>query len=154
MIWTDNTCRVALFGHRHFDGHLMLDEKLFPILKNLICSEGFVEIYIGRDGEFDIYAATVIKRAQKAFGKENNELICVLPYNKRDIKYLEEYYDSVIIPECVSKSHPKSAITRRNKWMVEQAELVICYVTSDTGGAYTAIKYAEVLKKRIINLAE
>ena len=83
MMWVDNTHRVVLFGHRDFYAHRTLDEKLYPLLKELIRTKPFVEIYIGRNGEFDIYAATVVKRVQNAMGKENSEFICVLPYPKR-----------------------------------------------------------------------
>ena len=106
------------------------------------------------DGEFDIYAATVVKRVQNAMGKANNEFICVLPYPEKDMEYYEEYYDNVMIPECIGRTHPKGAITKRNRWMVEQADLFICYVEREEGGAYTALKYAKKLEKEVINLAE
>ena len=153
-MWVDHTYRVVLFGHRDFGRHHILDERLYPLLKNLVQTKPFVEIYIGRNGEFDVYAATVVKRVQKAIGKANNALICVLPYPERDMAYYAEYYDSVIIPECIGNSHPKGAIKKRNRWMVEQADLFVCYVEREEGGAYTAMKYAKKLEKPIINLAD
>ncbi len=153
-MWIDHTYRVVLFGHRDFCGHQVLDARLYPLLCDLIRTKPFVEIYIGCNGEFDIYAATVLKHVQKAMGKANNELICVLPYPEKNMKYYAEYYDSVIIPECIGTSHPKGAITKRNRWMVEQANLFVCYVEREQGGAYTALKYAKRIKKPIINLAE
>ena len=152
-MWTDDTYRVVLFGHRDFDGHRILDEKLYPLLKDLMRAKAFVEIYVGRNGEFDIYAASVVKRAQAAIGKENSELICVLPYAQKDMDYYEAYYDSVMIPD-LGRPHPKGAITARNRWMVKQADLFVCYVKRTEGGAYAAMKYAEKLKKQIINLAQ
>ena len=149
----DNTYRVVLFGHRDFDGHQILDEILYPLLIKLIKEKPFVQICIGRNGEFDIYAASVIKRAQKAMGKDNNELICVLPYQQKDMELYEEYYDSVMIPEQIERTHPKNAITKRNRLMVEAADLIVCYVKREAGGAYSSVKYAEKLGKRIINLA-
>ena len=146
--------RIVLFGHRDFCGYGALEQYLYPLLGRLIKTTPFVEIYIGRNGEFDLYAATIVKRAQKAFGKDNNELICVLPYFEKNMKYYEAYYDNVIIPECVENSHPKDAINRRNKWMVEMADLFVCYVEREGGGAYAALRYAERLGKQIINLAD
>ena len=116
-------------------------------------SQPFVDIYIGRNGEFDIYAASVVKRIQGVTGKENNELICVMPYYVKDIEHYEKYYDRVIIPEIIEGAYPKEAITKRNKWMVEQAELFIGYIEKENGGAYKAMKYAESLGKKVINLA-
>jgi hypothetical protein len=154
MLWTDHTYRVVLFGHRYFEEHRILDEKLYPLLKTLLRTKDYVEIYIGRNGEFDIYAASIVKQVQKTMGKENSELICVLPYSEKDIEYLEKYYDRIIIPERVGRMHPKGAITARNRWMTEQADLFVCYVEREDGGAYTAMKYAKKLGKQILNLAE
>lgn len=153
MKLTDNTYRVTLFGHRSFSEHRVLDELLYPLLQNLLRSKPFVEIYIGRNGEFDIYAASVIKRLQNAMGKANNEFICVLPYRQSNMDCYCKYYDSIVIPDCAESAHPKNAITKRNRWMVEQADLFICYVERDKGGAYCALKYAKKLGKRTINLA-
>ena len=114
MGWIESTYRVVLFGHRDFNGHRALDARLYPLLCDLIRTKPFVEIYIGRNGEFDIYAATVVKRVQNAMGKANNEFICVLPYPEKDMEYYEEYYDNVMIPECIGRTHPKGAITKRN----------------------------------------
>ena len=150
----DVTYRVAFFGHRSFTDFGLLDDKLYTLLKDLIRTRSYVELYVGREGEFDIYASTVIKRVQNGLGKSNNEFICVLPYSKKDMEYYEEYYDRVMIPEVIGKAHPKGAITKRNRWMVDQADLIICYVEREEGGAYSALKYAKRLNKLIINLAK
>ncbi len=150
----DQTYRVVLFGHRDFGGYRIVDEQLSLLLEDLIRKKSFIEIYIGRNGEFDIYAATVVKNVQNAIGKENSELICVLPYLERNIEYYEKYYDRVMIPECIEKIHPKGAILKRNRWMIEQADLFVGYVEREKGGAYSALKYAKKLGKQVINLAE
>ena len=89
----------------------------------------------------------------KNFGNQNSAIVLVLPYVEKNIEYYEQYYDGVTIPECVEKTHPKQAITKRNMWMVEKCDLFICYVEHKNGGAYTALKYARKLGKKIINLA-
>lgn len=149
----DNVYRVALFGHRIFDGHKVLDTRLFDILADLMKDKPFVEIYIGRNGEFDLYAASVVKRVQRSVSCDNNELICVLPYASKSIEYLDNYYDSIRVYEMMD-IHPKRAITERNRRMVEMCDLVICYVEKERGGAYQAMKYAQKLNKKTINLAE
>lgn len=143
---------VSLFGHREIENLRQLENKFAPIIKDLMRTKQYVSFLIGRNGEFDEYAASVIKRIQKEVGKENNDITLVLPYKVADIEYYEKYYDSIIIPESVYNAHPKSAITLKNRWMVEQSELVIVYVERDRGGAYASMKYAEKLNKKIINL--
>lgn len=145
---------VSLFGHREILDLGRLEKQAFSLVREIIRKKAYTTFLIGRNGEFDTYTASIIKRAQKAMGEENSECICVLPYPKKDMEYYENYYDGIIIPECTEGFHPKSAILRRNRWMVEEADLLIFYVERKEGGAYTAFQYAKSLNKKIINLAE
>ena len=70
---------------------------------------------------------------------------------KKDMEDFEKYYDRVDIP---ISAHPKLAITKRNEWMAEQADLILCYIERESGGAYKAVQYAKKLGKELINLAE
>ena len=147
-----NSFTVSLFGHREIDDLRQLEVQLVPIIKQLIQTKPYVNFLIGRNGEFDEYAASVIKEVRKKVGKDNNDLILVLPYTVADIEYYEKYYDDIIIPESIHGTHPKFAITLKNRWMIEQSDLVLVYVERRKGGAYTAMKYAEKLNKKIVNL--
>ena len=149
-----DTLNISLFGHRKIEDLKLLDDKLMPLVHELIQMNPYVSFFIGRNGEFDEYAASVIKRVQKILGKENSEITLVLPYATADMKYYEEYYDSVIIPESLYGVHPKSAITMKNRWMIDHSDLVIVNVERNCGGAYTAMKYAEKMQKKLINLCE
>ena len=143
---------VSLFGHRQINDWRLLDCLLFPKIKELIQNKTYVSFLIGRNGDFDEYAASVIKSVQKETGYENSEMNLVLPYKLSGIEYYEKYYDGIIIPDIACRWHPKSAITLRNKWMVEQSDLILFFVEHNVGGAYQALKYAERLGKDIINL--
>ena len=109
---------ISFFGHRKIYDIRQVDERLSPLLKELIQTKPYVAFLIGRHGEFDEYVASVIKRVQKEVGSDNNDLTLVLPYMMADIEYYEKYYDNVIIPEHVDGVHPKFAITLKNRWMV------------------------------------
>ena len=72
-----------MFGHRDFYGHRQLEERLIPILRDLIRKHKFIEIYMGRDGEFDTYAATIVKRVQRDYDDYHAiEFNLLLPYPK------------------------------------------------------------------------
>ena len=144
--------RVTLFGHRDFCPTKNIEEELTSILKKLMLSERYLEIYIGRNGEFDIFVATVVKRLQKTMGKDNCAMILVLPYAVKDVGYYEKYYDDIIIPECVANIPPKAAITARNRWMLDESDLLICCVQRNSGGAYKAMKYAEQIGLETIRI--
>ena len=145
--------RVSFIGHREIYRHNILEQKVEQIARDLLSKKEYVEFYVGRNGDFDILVASGIKRAQKAVGHHNSSLILLQPYPTKDDKYYEDFYDEVWYP-IDSKTHPKGAITKRNRWMIEQADLVICYIEREEGGAYTALKYAWKLEKAIINLAD
>ena len=145
---------VAFFGHRQVYDLNRIDERLMPLLKQLIEGKEYVFFTVGRSGEFDEYVASVIKRARREYGVDNSDLILALPYRVANMEDYAAYYDAVIIPECLEGVHPKGAITGRNRWMVEKADLVIVYVEREQGGAYSAKRYAESLGIPVVNLAE
>ena len=145
---------VSLFGHREIDDLRQLDKELSNVIKELLKLKPYVSFLIGRNGEFDEYSASVIKRIQKEVGKEYCDISLILPYSVSQIEYYEKYYDSIVIPDTLYKIHPKSIITFRNRWMIERSDLIITYVNHRSGGAYTAMKYAKKLNKRVINLTK
>ncbi|MGM9605617.1 MAG: hypothetical protein ACI3XG_11220, partial [Faecousia sp.] len=75
--------------------------------------------------------------------------VLVLPYLERSVDV--GGYDSAICPplETVPK---KYAISHRNRWMVENADVTVTYVNHGWGGAATALRYAIARKKEIIQL--
>ena len=148
-----NVFTVSLFGHRKIEDINQLEARLVPIIKELIETKRYVVFLVGRNGEFDECAASIIKRVQKSTGKENSDITLVLPYAVSDLEYYEEYYDSIIIPKAVCGAYPKAAITIKNRWMVSQSNLVIVFVSRDSGGAYAAMKYAKKLNKTVINIS-
>ena len=59
-----------------------------------------------------------------------------------------------MLPEGIESIHPKYAISYRNRWMAEESNAAVVYVTHSWGGA---AKYAgQMVKKRktVINLWE
>ena len=54
--------RVALIGHRNLQNSAPIEKTLENLIRTLLSQKEYVEFYIGRNGEFDILAASVIKR--------------------------------------------------------------------------------------------
>lgn len=143
--------RVSLIGHRRIDNQLDLEEKLHKIVVELLRSKEYVEFYIGRNGEFDIIAASVIKRAQKAVDYNNSSVVLVLPYRVKDMEYYENYYDELTLP-IEPKTHFKEAIIKRNKWLVDNTDMLIAFVENSKGGAYQCLEYAKKAQIDFINI--
>ena len=149
-----NVFTVSLFGHREVSDLILLEKRLIPLLKNILDEQQYTSFLIGRNGEFDTHSASIIKQIGKNIEKESYDINLVLPYRVADIDCYEKYYDSIIIPDTLHKVHFKAAITLRNKWMIENSDLIIAYVEHNTGGAYNALKYAKKLGKTVINLCD
>ena len=113
--------------------------------------------YVGGRGDFDLMAAAAVRSAMKRHKNKKIQLYLVEPYMhsgiNRDKDYNEDHYSGIIIPQELIGIHPKVAITRRNRWMVDQSDLLIAFVQRDFGGAYETMKYAIKRRIQVINLA-
>lgn len=151
------TYTVSFFGHRELSQPFLIEERLVPILRDLICNKEYVEFLVGRDGEFDQLVTSSIRKTAAAYAYGNTSLVLVLPYERADYRNnresFEAYYDEVEICEESARVHPKAAIFERNKSMIDRSDLVICAVERN-GGAAKAVKYAEQQGKKVINLLE
>ena len=143
---------VAFIGHRRIEREWHLAERLEEMTMALLEKHEYVEFLIGRNGDFDIMAASAVKRAQKRFGSESSSLNLVLPYRVKDEEYYAKYYDDILYP-ISPNVHFKAAITKRNEWLVNHAHHIIAYVKTFSGGAYTALEYAKAKRVDFINLA-
>ncbi len=146
---------VSLFGHRTIENYLTVESKLYELLRIVMQKNNReLEFLVGRNGDFDLMAASVIRKLKKETGNDNIYLTLVLPYETAELRNnteaFESYYDSIEISEATQNF--KYAIVARNRDMVDRADLVVVYVKHESGGAYQSLKYAEKNEKRIINL--
>ena len=151
-----NIFTVSFFGHREIENALEVERKLEAKITELIQTKQYIEFLVGREGEFDILAASVVKRVKKQMDYGNCSLIWVLPYIKAEFRDNEknflEYYDDVEVCEQSAKAHYKSAMQIRNRAMVDRSDLVICCIQHKSGGAYKTVRYAERIGKQILYL--
>ena len=149
---------VSFFGHREVERASEIESKLDQLLRDLITQKLYVELLVGRDGEFDLLAASSIRRAVKQYGYGNTSIILVLPYMKAEYRDNEQsylsYYDEVEICSESSNAHYKSAIQVRNRCMVDRSDLVVCCIQHKSGGAYRTMQYAKKQGKQVRNLAD
>ena len=155
-VWQMNIYTVSFFGHRQIENAIEVERKLEAKITELIKTKQYIEFLVGREGEFDILAASVVKRVKKQMDYGNCSLIWVLPYMKAEFRDNEknflEYYDDIEICEQSAKAHFKSAMQIRNRAMVERSDLVICCIQHKSGGAYKTVQYAEKQDKNIFAL--
>lgn len=144
--------RVSMIGHRVVEDY-SVEERLHELFRELLRTKEYVEFYLGRNGDFDILAASVIKRLHKNYRDDNSAMILVLPYPVKDYEYYEDYYDEIIIPDELHGVHPKAAITERNRWMVANTDVLIAYyIRNEIGGTAACVHMAEQLGRKIIKI--
>ena len=145
--------RIAFIGHRKICGHDRPEETLEALIKEKLCGKEYAELYVGCNGDFDTLAAVAAKMVQKAQGKQNSRLVLIQPYPMKDDPFYEGFFDEVRYP-VDWKTNPKAAITKRNRWMVDHADLLVAFVESDrSGDASATLEYAKKRGVEIINLA-
>ena len=149
---------VAFFGHRYIDNPFRIEEKLEEEIHRLLSEHEYVDFLVGRDGEFDQFASSSVLRVRKRSRDDNSSLILVLPYARAEYLNNEDsfhdYYTDVEISYEASKAHPKAAIQIRNREMVDRADLILCCIEREKGGAWQTVQYAMKQEKTVINLAE
>lgn len=135
-----------------------MDASLEALILRLGQQHPYIEYLVGRHGDFDQFVTSAIRRVYKRIGWECAGLVLVLPYMTAEFRDNQEeflrYYGEVRVSNVSSAVHPKAAIGVRNREMAEQADLVVCFLTREEGGAYDAVSYARKIGKPVWNLAD
>lgn len=144
-------------GHREVYGR-NIEKSIELAVESILKKDRSFVFYSGDMGEFDKMCSAAVRTAKRRHPELDIKLVVVLPYmmakvntDKELYKYL---YDDIIIPMELLGEHYKTAITKRNRWIVDRVDCLIAYVYRDFGGAYATLKYACEMKKEIINLAD
>ena len=158
LVWAERKATMgkicAFFGHRDTPPSIELEKKLEQTVISLI-EDGYDEFWLCDGCGFDMLARIVMLRVKEKY-RHYIYLGYVCAYNpdkypilrQRD---LESKYEIIYSPDFDGK-HPKTAILRRNKYIAENADCIVCYINTPYGGAYNAVKIAKENKKEIINL--
>lgn len=147
---------MSFFGHRRICNQLHLDRTLDKLIARLLREHNYVELLVGRDGDFDQMVSSAIRRGQREYGRHNSSHIWVMPYPTTFFRDNEEacyaYYDEIEICEESSVKHFRAAFQVRNRRMVDRSNLTVFYVETNEGGAYQTMQYAVQQGKDLINL--
>ena len=135
---------VTFCGHSQVPNGEGVREWLYQVVEELI-REGMEKFYLGGCGEFDQMAAAVVRDLKQQYPEIIS--ILIVPYLSR--KSDSDLYDETIYPP-LENVPPRYAITHRNRWMVQESDFVVAYVTHDWGGAAATLKYARQKRKRIL----
>ena len=136
---------VTFCGHAQISQSEKIEKWLYDVTQKLI-EQGATTFYLGGYGAFDSLAASVLREQKKQYPQI--ELVLVLAYLNTGRN--TSGYDSTVYPPLETVPR-RFAISHRNRWMVESADVVVAYVLPDWGGAATTLRCAKQKKKQIIS---
>ena len=138
----------TFFGHK--DTPKEIEPTLRTTLVDLIENKNVTVFYVGNNGNFDTMVRHQLEDLSHTYHITYNVVLAYLPIKK------SEYDDSTntIYPEGIETVPKRFAISWRNKWMVQQSDVVVTYVTRNFGGSWQFKEMAEKQGKTVIELSE
>ena len=137
-----------------FFGHKGTPKEIEPTLRStlidLIENKNVNMFYVGNNGNFDTMVRRHLEDLSRTYPITYNVVLAYLPTNKNEY----DDYTNTIFPEGIETVPKRFAISYRNKWMIELADVVVTYVTHSFGGAAKFKEMAEKQGKTIIELSE
>lgn len=155
-----NFFSVCFSGHRKLENFNAVYMATELIIIKLI-EQGANVFYNGFALGFDLLAAKIIINLKIIY--PNIKLIAILPcppefqtkkwneYSKLNYNNALNKADDIIV---LSEKYYNGCMQVRNKYLVENSNYCICYLTQSTGGTAFTVKYAVKNSLNIINIAE
>ena len=107
-----------------------------------LASDSVDMFYVGDNGRFDAQVRSVLSELGLRYGV----VLAYLP------KGAGADFDDTMFPEGQELVHPRYAIERRNRCMLERSDYIVTYVHHSWGGAAKFAALAERQGKRMIRL--
>lgn len=140
----------SFFGHSNTSNAVY--PKLLVTIEDLIKNRNVCDFLVGSHGSFDSMVLKALRELKQAYPHIcYNVVLAYMPGEKQSY----EIYDQTetLLPEGIETAPKRFAISWRNKWMVRESQIVVCYIDHTWGGAAQFVEYAEKQGKEIINLA-
>ncbi len=138
--------KCTFFGHR--DAPPGIKSSLRQVILDLIERQGVKQFYVGNHGSFDAMARTLLDELEQTHGIRYEVVLAYMP--KRENPLYDP--DHTVLPEGIETVPPRFAIEYRNRWMIDQSDIVVTYVHRSFGGAAKFKKLAEKRNKVVIQI--
>lgn len=138
----------TFFGHK--DTPKEIEPTLRSTLIDLIENKNVNIFYVGNHGNFDAMVRRQLVELSQVYPITYSEVLAYLPGKKNEY----DDYTNTILPEGIETVPKRFAISWRNKWMIQQSDVVVTYVTHGFGGAVKFKEIAEKQGKMVIELSE
>lgn len=116
------TC--CFFGHK--DAPSSIYDKLEEAIEKIIAEDEVTGFLVGNQGQFDSMVLKALQRMKEKYPHISyNVVLAYMPAEKEEWNPYE--FGETMLPEGLEAAHPRYAISKRNEWMVSEADMVICY---------------------------
>lgn len=108
--------------------------KIKSEVEKMMEEPGKVKFYVGNHGQFDgmvrgIMKELISERKNVAY----SVVLAYIPGQKYEFDLPDQYADT-IYPDGLENVPQRFAICKRNDWMIDNSDAVICYVVNHFGG--------------------
>lgn len=151
---------VCFTGHRKIPPERLnvvarrLRETLIKLIK-----DGYLYFGVGGALGFDTLAAQTVLELKTIYPQI--KLILVLPclsqtrgWSARDIEIYEDIKNKADKVVYTSQEYTKGCMHKRNRHLVDNSSICVCYLTENTGGTAYTVDYARKNTLTVINLGE
>lgn len=146
----------SLFGHGTIFKKEEVQKRLKSTLLKLI-DLGYSEFLVGIHGDFDKIALSVCRELKREQNIKINLIFTSLNYVQREFGDYEKLYSDInFVSYPIENYYFKNQITMNNRFMVDDSDLVLCYVDREKtrSGAKMAMNYAIKFGKKVVNIFE
>ncbi len=137
----------TFFGHK--DTPKEIEPTLRSTLIDLIENKNVTTFYVGNNGNFDLMVRHQLEELSELYPITYNVVLAYHPTEKN--KY--DNLTNTIYPEGIESVPKRIAISWRNKWMIQQSDIVVTYITHNFGGAAQFKEMAEKQNKNVVELS-
>lgn len=140
---------VAFAGHRYDWQCIGVEDKLPSVLEDLI-AKGYRTFYDGGYGAFGKKCANAVFNLKRKYPQIKIYKILTSYHHDKEKYEISSAYDGSIYPD-IEEVHFKQKITKRNEWIVDQCDILVCHIEETyKNGAYRTVKYAQKINKPLI----
>lgn len=146
-----STCTFT--GHRQLNDldYALMDRVILNLVKN-----GCNRFFCGMAKGFDLAAAESLIEIKRVYPAE---IVACIPCERQSDGYTaadRARYDR-ILKNCseiivLSDNYYNGCMQVRDRFMVDNSDVVLCYLRKKSGGTYYTVNYASKLGKKIIEI--
>lgn len=147
-----NLRSCAFTGHRKMEDNF--DAQLLRSAVENLVGRGVVSFYCGMAMGFDLIAADVVLEVKKKCPQVRLIACVPCPEQQKYFPAAEKSKYERILPLCdrveiIAEKYYKGCMLARDRFMVDNSDLVLAYMNKDDGGTAYTVRYARSKNKEI-----